>query len=388
MIDEERAGLPSASKLEQMVNCPGCKALEDSIPIAMRQEIVDVKDEQAERGVRIHKARETSNTLGLSTEEEVETYKRGLKFEQELLNAWKDQYSIHRQDCFLEQRLWLHDDDLNAIASGRLDVLYVALPYALIVDWKSWFCNSLSPSVRNFQLRLQAVLVAQEYGATNIRVAFCKPKLKWGASDYCDYTEKDLKYAEQQIGFYLWMSQQADAPRHPGHWCHYCAAKAICPEAGALSMLPSVIATRNSLVERIEDKETAALAVADLGPGDLLKIWEISKPAEWIADAVSKRLKAMPENELAQLGLELAPGKQLDPITKVRELVKHLTEELHWDEAKVWACLTMEKGPLADLARQEKGLSSDRASKQFIASEFSDYITPKRSEGWLRRIKQ
>lgn len=380
--NDERGGLPSASKLERIVACPGSVPLENTLPEKER-EVIDAPDEQAERGTRIHKARETGNVLELN-EEELDTYKRGLKFENDLLIAWKDAYGIHRQEEHKEERIWLHDPDLNTIASGRLDVFYLSLPDdALAIDWKSSYCTNLIPSSRNFQLRLQAVLLRQEYGVKRVRVAFDKPKVKWDQTDYTDYTEQDLIYAQQQIEFYLWQSRQEDAPRRAGQWCQWCPCKAFCPEAGAHSMLPSVIAGR---AVQIESKEDAELAVATLAPADLLKVWQVSGVVTKIVEAVKRRLKGMTEAELTELGLVLAPGMNLDPITGTEACFKFLKDVQNWSEADLWAALTFSKGKLATIARKEKGLSSDEKAKGWIRQALAEYISPQQSEAIIRKI--
>ena len=66
--DAERLDLPSASKFERLAACPGSRALEDAIPPQPQQVIADAKDDLAESGTIIHRARETGNTLELDTE--------------------------------------------------------------------------------------------------------------------------------------------------------------------------------------------------------------------------------------------------------------------------------------------------------------------------------
>lgn len=378
----ERGNLPSASKLERIVACPGSIALENTLPEKER-EIIDVPDEQAECGIRIHKARETGNVLEL-TEEELETYKRGLKFENDLLIAWKDAYGIHRQDEHKEERIWLFDRDLNTLASGRLDVFYLNLPDdALCIDWKSGYATNLVPSARNFQLRLQAVLLWQEYGVKRVRVAFDKPKVKWENTDYCDYSESDLQYALQQIEFYLWQSRQEDAPRRAGAWCRYCPCQAFCREAAAYSMLPSVIAGK---ALAIESKEDAEKAVAVMTLPDLFKIWSASGVIDKIISAVFKRLKSMTPEQLAEVGLELGPGRDNSKITDVVGAYRFLNEVQKWDAKELWAAMNLSKTAIAKIARKEKNLSSDEKARNWVKAALAEYITPATSEGVLRKL--
>lgn len=379
MNDDPRMGLASASKFERLVNCPGSQRLEATVTD------IDESDADAERGTKIHRAFETGNTIELD-EEEAEAYRAGVKFTEMLVNAWKDQWNIiSQQEGPREQRLWFHHPDtLDPLASAQLDRNYIAPPYALVVDLKSGWATHIQPAPKSWQLRFQALCLWKDRDDIHfIRVAHARALSKVGANDYCDYTEDDLRFSEQSILYRLWEASRPDAPCHAGHWCSYCKAKAFCPEAGAHSMLPSVIAGR---AVQIESKEDAELAVATLAPADLLKVWQVSGVVTKIVEAVKRRLKGMTEAELAELGLALFPGMQLDPITGTEACFKFLKDVQNWNEADLWAALTFSKGKLAAIARKEKGLSSDEKAKGWIKQALAEYITPQQSEAIIRKV--
>jgi len=82
-----RAGLPSASKLARVVQCPGSEALIKTLPPAA---LIQTPDDAAtaSRGTLIHKAREMLSDDCLGDEEDRELFSRGLEFERALVNRW------------------------------------------------------------------------------------------------------------------------------------------------------------------------------------------------------------------------------------------------------------------------------------------------------------
>ena len=130
MKDEIRLDLPSASDTA-FWNCPGQWQLKQSIPQEERNAI-DLPDETTSSGIRVDKARETSNLLDLSAEE-VELYENGVKFEALLFDRWTRDFAIEAKPGPCKERLWLHDERTMApLVSGESDVHYLSLNRPLI----------------------------------------------------------------------------------------------------------------------------------------------------------------------------------------------------------------------------------------------------------------
>jgi len=378
--DEERLDLPSASKMARLVACPGSHALEQTLPPEAFQ-ADSQQEEWAEKGTRIHRAKETGNTLELD-EEEAEIYRQGVAYEEQIVQKWMRDKNL--DDCEegpREMRVWLHDP-LNfpeLLGSVQLDAHYYNKERGCVlsVDWKSGFDPNLPPSPSSWQLRFGAVaLKREEYTdwMKECRVAHCKAQQKHTVNDYCDYAEADLEMSWQAMRLHLWESTQPDAQRHPGQHCTFCPCKPYCLEAGGYSLLPSVAAKE-------KDWE---LQVAQMQPKDLVRIWSVSTITEKIIEAVKDRLKAMPDEDLAAIGLERGKGRSLDPIVDVPGAYSALLKE--FTEESVLKCMKLGKTELAKLAAESKGKSKEDAGK-WVSSYLDKFIERKTSEAPLRRIK-
>lgn len=384
--DEERLDLPSASKMERTVACPGSHNLEKTLPPeAFKKD--EEEDEWAQKGTRIHTAFETGNTLDLDSEE-VEIYKQGVKYEEQIVQKWMEDKQL--EDCEegpREMRVFLHDPlhFPELLGSVKIDRHYFNKErgFVLITDLKSGWNPNLPSSPHSWQLRFGAVaLHREEYGdwMKEARVGYCRAQSKVTTNDYCDYQEMDLKYSWDSIAFHLWESSQPDAPLHPGNHCSFCPCKAWCVHAAAYAMIPIASA------KRIPESEmmTWELMVQHMRPEDLVKVWEVSTITEKIIEAVKARLKELPPKELEAVGLELGKGRTLDPIVDVAGAFTALLKE--FPEEAVLRCMKLGKTDLAKLAQEQKGKTKEQASK-WVSDYLDAYIKRMTSEAPLRRIK-
>jgi hypothetical protein len=389
--DEERMDLPSASAMERIVACPGSVRLKSSLPPEAFAVKDTIEDEWAASGTRIHAAFETGNTLDLD-KDEVEIYKQGVQYEEQIVQKWMADKAL--DDCEegpREMRVWLHDPihfpDL--LGSVKLDRHYYnkARGCVLCTDLKSGFNPNLPTSPRSWQLRFAAVaLWKEEYGdwMKEARVGYCKAQQKYTVNDYCDYNEADLRYSWDSISFHIWESTQPDAPLHAGPHCNWCPCKAYCVQAGAYSMLPSVILRKVGVLRGTKEEDVAAL-VNTMQPTDLLKIWENSNIIGKIMDAVKARLKTMTPEDLAMLGLELGKGRKLDPIANVPEAVQFLTEQ-DIPYTEILVCCSLKKTQLAELVQKIKGGSKETVSA-WIDTNLDPWIARCTSEAPLKKKK-
>jgi hypothetical protein len=345
-------------------------------------EAIDVPDEVTLRGSKIHEAWQTDNTLALA-EDEAEDYEAGVKHCAAIVEQWRTDNGI---GDFIEGprelRLWLNDKGtLAPLISGQLDRHYLAAGHALAVDFKSGWAVGLTPSQRNYQLRVQAVLLHVEHpDIGKIRVALCKPKSKAEPTDWTDYTEADLEHAERDILYHLWQAAQPGAPRHAGAHCQYCRAKPYCPEAGAMAMLPAVL----SGITRAPDEADVTVLVAQLNPVDLVACWERSKIIHKILDAILARLKSFPDDQLSNLGICRKPGRKLDPIVDTKGLFDKLVAEGISNEA-IFSALKFSKTELLDALKLDKGWAQGPA-KGWRDQICEPFIEKKSAEASLEKV--
>lgn len=372
-MNDPRANLPSASAYAITEACPGSENIIRSIPGKTEEEA----DEQALRGTRIHSAWETGDTSDLS-QDEIADYNESIATLNQALADWKDQVGATEVQEIREQRLWLNDPStMEPILSGQFDRLYLYGNEALNLDLKSGWCRTLTRADENRQIRVLNVLIWKEYGVTSIRGAFVKPKLR-RQLDAVHYTESDLIHSEAQIHHSIWKSKQPDAQRVPGSHCNYCPAKSFCPEAGAYSMLPSV------MVNAIETKD-AQMMVERLAIEDLALIQSRASIIGKILDEVKARLKSLPAEELRRVGLEIGRGKKLDPIKDTKGAFDALVK-FGVKEEELWQALSFSKGELVKAVMRDQGWAKKPTEGWLWDQELKQFIEPKQSEGSLDRI--
>jgi len=381
--NDVRLGLPSAS-MTWFWNCPGSLRLRDSLSDSELKK-ANEPDEYIISGNKIDKSREEGMPLDLN-DDELELFQNGLKFEDRLVQSWLA--AINASDCEEgphKERLFLnHPETMAPILSGESDVHYIAQSegrkHALVIDWKLIGPN-VPPATRNTQLRILAVLKYRDMDdIAGVRVAINRCMDKVGARDYCDYTPLDIERSEAWIMQHLWLSQQEDAPLTPGQWCYHCPCNAICPMAGSYALLPSVIASR-----ALASSTDVSAMVHALKPADLVKLWENKALIEKVLKAVVSRLKAMPPDQLASLGLGFGKGRAMNPIVKTKDCFDFLKTVQMLPEEKLWAAMQFSNTDIADMVREDKNLTKEGASN-WVKTVLAEFMQQSTAEAPLKRI--
>lgn len=305
-VQDERAGLISASSGERRFNCAGSKALEDQAPEG-------TPTDEAIQGDEIHEAKKNEDFTGL--DEEGRTIAEQLTVLEQRAYAEFVQNTKEEPFMLREERLWIKDRKTKQrVASAQIDVGWIGKKNALVIDLKTGYL-AVTPAYRNIQSRIQALAVWHEYPSIDrIVVGIAAYRFK-GTLDMVDYSLDALKQAEQELFFHVWRSQQPHAPRVPGAWCKYCRAKAYCPEATAMTMLPAVPFGP----EPMKKKDIPA-RVMDLTLEQLAFIHQRSAMIKNVLDAVSDRLKSFGPDDLATVGYKLEPGGTIREIPSIPKL--------------------------------------------------------------------
>lgn len=375
---DERENLPSASGIPRLVHCAGSRQAEVLFPGEEQTEV-------ATSGTAIHAALETGldENLAVSEKDVAENMR---KIEEQAILAWKQSIgadgvpSIHR-----EQRLWIRDrKTLKLIASAKPDVVAVDGVHALALDFKSGFLDTESADA-NWQLKTQALAVWHEYPeVTHVRVGIIQHR--FGSKyDPCDYTLEDLKQAEAELKFYLHLAAQAGAPRVPGKHCRYCRARGACPEANAMALIPNISVP-------VTDKKQVFDRVSLLNVNQLAAIRERKTLIEAILDAVDSRMKQLPAEELATVGLELKPNspmRTLPDIQKVYELLKR--ENLLEDDAEFRTLCKVSIGAIEELTipriQKKLGGGSVKDADAELVKLLAPIVVPSPKSPSLKPIK-
>lgn len=372
--DPERLDLPSASGFEVDALCPGRNQLFRSLP-----QVEEVVDEFAERGTRIHRARELMDPSDLDAEDR-EIYERGIRTEKQIVGQWCQDFGIvDFIEGPREQRIWVHwEDSAQRATSAKLDVQYITtqddFKRMLVIDWKALWARWVTPAERNYQARVQAVCGRIETDARHVRVAF--NKAMFGKADTVDYSEGDLNKALNSIYQALWEMRSPGAQRRPGDHCNYCPCKPWCREAVAYGLLPSVIAQRAQLPEVASptlEKADVVLMVDAMPVADVARVFTRSAVVVKILEACKARLKKLDDANLQALWLMRDKGRKNDKITSVKQAVDFLLL-FGISEGEVWSALQFSKTELVKALMRDQGWSK-AAAEGFVDGKLDPFIT-------------
>ena len=371
MKDPVRLDRPSASGFGIVSVCLGQPNLKRQLP----DNVVELPDDLTDSGTKIHKARETGDFSELD-EVELPLYEAGLRYEKKLFERWAQENEIvNWTEGVRENRLWLHDPQTGEPAlSGQLDVHFIGTNAAgemfiLVVDWKTGFAWSLTPSQRNWQLRVQAVLAWREYNdVKNVWVAFVKPRATSDRIDFTPYQLEDLKRSEEAVHQILWRSKQEDAPRVPGTHCDWCPCKSFCKEAAAYAMLPSVF---NPDTPVLSEGDIPAM-IEQLSPKDLALLYRRSRVIGKILEADKARLKTFNQDQLREIGLRREANSPRSKITKTGEAYNAL-RTFGISSEELWTALKFTKGELTDALRRDQGWGKAQ-TEGFIKGQLAQFM--------------
>jgi hypothetical protein len=342
----------------------------------------ETRDDDADRGTRLHSAWEKDDPSGLDTED-TEIYERGVKIADQTVLQWraflesKGQMSPAIKEGPREERFWFHDKGGNLAASGQADRHYLSPPYGLVIDFKSLWCKSLAAAEWNWQARLLVVLAAGEFDLSHVRFAFLKAM--FGVRDVVDYGTDDIARARWGVDQVLW-EQVNNGQRRAGPHCRHCNAVTACPEAAAYVTLPtSIVKAKDGVTPKI-----ARELVAQLSLLDCVKIWEGETSRHNIENACKARLKMQPESRLKEMGLKFGAPSINRPITDPARALHFLSTMIPWE--KLWAAVNIGNGDLAEIVQAAGIVSSKKAAESWIREKLKPFITEKEQQKPLERI--
>ena len=378
---DERANLPSASGIPRLVHCAGSPTAEALFPGEEQTEV-------ATSGSNIHAALETGSDEGLVVNEK-DVAENLKKIEVQAIEAWQKEFGIDNVKIIREERLWIRDENLNLLASAKPDVVVIGAgdgerDYGLALDFKSGYLDA-DPSESNWQLKTQAIAVQNEHGVDHVRAAIIQHRFG-SRYDPVDYDADALRAAMSELKFYIHLSKQPDAPRVPGSWCRYCRARGSCPEAGAFALLPQE-------ATMIIDKKEAMAQVALLTPAKLASLHNYKTLIVSILDAVSDRLKQLPAETLASVGLELKPNSPMRSLPNIQKVYELLTKEgLLQDEEEFRSLCKVSVGAVEELViprlQKKLGLDTVKAADFECSKLLAPIVVPVTKNPSLKPIKK
>lgn len=390
--DTERLGLPSASSFARTVSCPGWNNLWRLIVehVYGGKLPPETKSKEAERGVRIHLARETSNILALEDESEVKAYDRWLELETTALQQWLDEFKpVAVVEGPKERRFWLRNNVTGQRElSGRLDAHFIGSEvtkhHIFAPDGKTGAATGSGKAESNWQGKVTAVLLYNEYpGTESVTFSLIKPEaFPNGYFDSHTFKHDNLVALDAEVRHHVAESQKPDAPRYAGDHCQYCPCRGSCPEAAAYSMLPSIVA--NTAVS--DTKADVQARVALLQPADWAFIQRRASIVKNILEAAAGNLRALGEDALAPLGFKLGKGRTTTEIPNQHtKQACEILSGLGLPEDDLWQCLSVNKTQVVEAIMKQHGVSKPKATELYD-QQLSGLIAEKTGEPILREI--
>jgi hypothetical protein len=346
-----RAGLPSASGFERVANCPGSHQAVEGLPSESSKE--------AQEGTEVAEA--LAGGYEPDDKELAEIAKRLTALTSEARSQWYDSSglvgSVHESR---ERRFWIHDSKTGkAIGSAQCDVVFQSDNKGLVVDHKTGFL-AVTKAEYNWQLKVQAVAVAEEFNLSHIRVAVAHHRLT-SKLDVADFDADALSKARWEIEYAVERSQDPEAPRFAGKWCRYCPAKSYCREA----MAWAIVDVADIAVEE-------AVIMADVVSVEALRrVYEKHQVAEKVFEAVKKRLLALSDDTLLSVGMKRGKGSTLRNIKNNPAAIR-LAVEAFGDPVVDASCKLM-LGEL-EAALAEAGGHTEHEAKVMVNTALADVI--------------
>lgn len=364
--DIEAEGLPSASGFDAEFRCLGKRALCATIPKEAETAITV-------RGQRIHKALEVSDFGDLAPSDE-RTASRIMYAEGKLVHD----FSFEGAEISFEQRVWDVDFDLNHLWSARIDAIHwQAHERRLFVpDYKSGW--GIPPPLEiNWQVRSEAALLAEMYGAEEVVAAIIHPHHAESLFEARVFQREELADILDTVRLNVAAIQLPDQPRrYGGIQCQFCTAKAICPEYQAeQGRMELVIADYN------EDRgytEILRLSKEQRGE-DVRRLKEFKKNVDLRLDQYAELAG---EDDTAVSGYTLAHKvtRSFSDEGKAMELVRE-----EWGSDLLYDALHMSLVDLEEALAKKFGTKTE--AKQAVWRLLSPVIRKKEGKGFLKEAR-
>lgn len=368
MSDDPRKGLPSASGVERIMECPGSWSLCKITPKWGIDSAVAIL------GTKLHKALEKiflgeEYTADLDADELAQVG----EIVEQAWDACKKVFGVTDADrtddpsewpfqIFVEQRAWVRDGNLTQIGSGQLDLLFIADDVALLLDFKTGYGDT-TVSEKNWQLIFNLIAFReQQDGIASYFAGILQPN-RMSSPDLSQYSGDFLDVARHRALEGLREADEAKPYRLPLNpnaegWCKYCDARKDCP-----ALQYSLVTTnKNSpIIPAALEKAMAVIRKEDLP--DWL---DRGKETELLIGALKDYAKELlTEDPESVKGYELKPGNNLRKIEDVAETFAIFRDELGVTSAEFLAATKVGTGALEKLHIEKTGLKGIKAKNAF-----------------------
>lgn len=355
-----RMGLPSASGLQRIIDCPGSWLAEQACP-----ELEE--SEAAAMGTRLHKHMEDGTLPADADEREAVAWCR------EMEGQLAEEFFGAREVLFREKRLW---DNCQRF-SGQADVVYYAAEGALVLDYK-FGRIAVDGAEYNTQLYALTLLLMDNFEAVEVvYAAILQPYVSRKRPQVMRFERKDINTLRG------WLYRKLDDAAVPGAklcpgeaQCRYCRAAASCPALALQVQQVSGVELTRWEQWSVEDRRRA---------------YDAAKLAKKYAEAIERKVRADLEAGVELPGLELAPGKAAFTVSDVSGAFAHLNAMLDISGEEFVRCCKVGISDLDKLVHQKLAeqapdgvKQTTRASREWLRMQLEEFGSVKYTAGSIK----
>ena len=349
-MTDPRLGLPSASGMWRLANCPGSESLITSL----RQvgKYYELPSREAQSGEQIHNflafdalggtAQAKDFVNGLSAEDRA-TAKKAAEIRDSLVTEWLGGNTV-KKNLIVEKRLY-YRQGLTVRFSGQPDFVLIDGSRAININYKTGR-KEAQAAADNLQLRTEVVLLKRNFPElTEITGVIDEPFVTWDPERVL-YMGDDLLKANAQILAFVDRADWEKETRIPGPWCTHCPARAYCREA-------------RLYIQTIPDPNVGSI-IEELPRGELgTVLWEKIKVAKKLLQTLEETYERILEDEP-----EALPGYVLPKQGKARRIVPYPAKlktalAAYLSSEEIDGCAEFYLGKLENLFRIKLKLAPD-----------------------------
>ena len=289
---DPRQGLPSASGLYRLRNCPGSYRMERE---AIARNMAPPDDsEAAASGTRIHRWLETESAddWGALSYAEQETAARCQSQARWLLADFQKRHGEVTWET-REKRLAMNafgvagdiSNPLKWIGSGQADLITRGSNAILIIDYKTGR-GDVTPAEANDQLRGLAAL-ASRFRVESVEVAIVAPLS--GNPTVAGFSREAVRQSKIWL-VHTWLNAPHATETAAGPWCQYCPARLICRTCATHNAQTLAPLTQDGLPAD-KAKEALFARAYESDAATLAEMGERVRMLEWGAAAIKSAIR-------------------------------------------------------------------------------------------------
>lgn len=381
-IFNPRHGVPSASAMFRIENCPGSWHATKDLP--------EDESPDAGKGTDLHAKLEADDTEAESMSDEW-ALARAIEQRDAIVDEYFQGAPV---EIFTELRLGLtsiggtvfvnEDTKIALHFTGQADFIAISGDRGLVCDYKMLY-GQHQAAPENSQLRALAVLAASKWKLREVRVAKVQPRL--GKPSLADYDKEALSAAKTSLLAALWKAANATpADLNAGDWCQWCKARAACPALRAKALVPVNTMTR-SLPEDDKTARAALFARAmELDADTLASYMKDLRLMAWVANAIEGAAKTRAKDDPAfQQYYRLKPGVVREKIVDVGAVFQRVAALGVTADEFTGAC-SLPKNKLEPMVRRATG-AKGKALAEKIGEVLAGATESKQTAEQLEEVK-